>query len=129
MRRRPERTAITLLQPRPADQPLSVRRLVQGAAGYASAYRAAGVQPGEVVVLILQHGEALIDAFWGALLAGAVPSMMPFLTEKLAPEKYRQELAALVAVTRPAAVVTYPEFEPRCRARWRAAGRARCGRC
>ena len=108
----PERTAITLLQPRPADQPLSVRRLVQGAAGYASAYRAAGVQPGEVVVLILQHGEALIDAFWGALLAGAVPSMMPFLTEKLAPEKYRQELAALVAVTRPAAVVTYPTFAP-----------------
>ena len=106
----PERTAITLLQPRQPDQTLSVRRLVRGAAAYAGAYLAAGVQPGEVVVLILQHGEALVYAFWGALLAGAVPSMMPFLTEKLAPEKYRQELAALVAVTRPAAVVTYPEF-------------------
>jgi|SRR5579859_324368 len=108
----PERAAITLLQPRQPDQILSVRRLVRGAAAYASAYRAAGVQPGEVVVLILQHGEALVYAFWGALLAGAVPSMMPFLTEKLAPEKYRQELAALVAVTRPAAVATYPEFAP-----------------
>src|ERR1700737_4514617 len=77
----PERTAITLLQPRQPDQPLSFRRLMQGAAGYARAYIAAGVQPGEVVVLILQHGEALIDAFWGALLAGAAPSIMPFLTE------------------------------------------------
>ncbi len=107
----PDRTAITLLQPRQPDQPLSYRRLVQGAAGYARAYQAAGVQPGEVVVLILQHGAALVDAFWGALLAGAVPSLMPFLTEKLSPEKYRQELAALVSITRPAAIVTYPDFE------------------
>src|SRR5262249_18190005 len=108
----PERTAITLLQPRQPDQSLSYRRLLQGAAGYARAYQSAGVQPGEVVVLILQHGEALVCAFWGALLAGAAPSMMPFLTEKLAPEKYRQELAALVSITRPAALVTYPAFGP-----------------
>jgi fatty-acyl-CoA synthase len=106
----PERAAITLLQPRQPDETLSVRRLVRGAAAYAHAYRAAGVQPGEVVVLIVPHGSALVYAFWGALLAGAVPSMMPFLTEKLAPEKYRQELAALVGLTRPAAIVTYPAF-------------------
>ena len=108
----PERAAITLLQPRQPDQTLTFGQLMQGAAGYASAYAAAGVQPGEVAVLILPHGEALVYAFWGALLAGAVPSIMPFLTEKLAPEKYRQELAALVAITRPAALVTYPEFVP-----------------
>jgi acyl-CoA synthetase (AMP-forming)/AMP-acid ligase II len=36
---------------------------------------------------------------------------MPFLTEKLSPERYRADLAALVSVTRPASVVTYPEFE------------------
>jgi fatty-acyl-CoA synthase len=108
----PDRAAITLLQPRQPDRPLSFRRLMQGAAGYARAYMSAGVQPGEVVVLILQHGEPLVYAFWGALLAGGVPSIMPYLTEKLAPDKYRQELAALVAITRPAAIVTYPEFAP-----------------
>jgi len=112
----PDRAAITLLQPRLPDQPLTYRRLLHGAAGYAHAYQAAGVQPGEVVVLILQHGEALVYAFWGALLAGAVPSMMPFLTEKLSPEKYRQELAALVRITRPAALVTFPEFAAEVRA-------------
>lgn len=112
----PDRPAITLLQARQPDQPLSFRRLMQGAAGYARAYQAAGLQPGEVVVLILQHGEALVDAFWGAQLAGLVPSIMPFLTEKLSPEKYRQELAALVAITRPAALVTYPEFAPEVQA-------------
>jgi len=35
---------------------------------------------------------------------------MPFLTEKLLPERYRADLAALVSVTRPEAIVTYPEF-------------------
>jgi acyl-CoA synthetase (AMP-forming)/AMP-acid ligase II len=36
---------------------------------------------------------------------------MPFLTEKLPPEQYRADLAALISVTRPAGIVTYPEFE------------------
>jgi acyl-CoA synthetase (AMP-forming)/AMP-acid ligase II len=41
---------------------------------------------------------------------------MPFLTEKLSPERYRAELSALISVTRPAAIVTYPEFETEVRA-------------
>jgi len=70
-----------------------------------------GIQPGEVVILILQHGEDLIYSFWGAVLHGAIPSMMPFLTEKLSPERYKADLAALISITKPAAIVTYPEFE------------------
>src|SRR5579859_6056670 len=118
----PERAAVILLQPRQPDQVVTFRWLMEGSAGYARAYLQAGLLPGEVVVLILQHGEALVYAYWGALLAGVVPSIMPFLTEKLAPEKYRQELAALVAVTRPAAIVTYPEFAPEVHAALAASG-------
>ncbi len=106
----PDRPALHLLQARQPDQTVTYRGLLAGAAGYARAYAAAGLRPGEVVVLILQHGEALVYAFWGAILYGAAPSIMPFLTEKLAPERYRQELAALVEITRPAGLVTYPEF-------------------
>ena len=65
------------------------------------------------MVLIQQHGAELVHAFWGAILHGAVPSIMPYLTEKLSPEQYRNDLASLIKVTRPAAVVTYPEFEER----------------
>jgi acyl-CoA synthetase (AMP-forming)/AMP-acid ligase II len=36
---------------------------------------------------------------------------MPFLTEKLLPERYRADLAALVSVTQPTAIVTYRDFE------------------
>ncbi|MCC6189301.1 MAG: AMP-binding protein [Anaerolineales bacterium] len=112
----PERPALHLLHPKQPDQTLTYRDLLDRAAGFARAYAQAELAPGEVVVLILQHGEALVAAFWGAVLAGAIPAIMPFLTEKLAPEKYRQELAALIAITRPAALVTYPAFEPEARA-------------
>jgi acyl-CoA synthetase (AMP-forming)/AMP-acid ligase II len=40
---------------------------------------------------------------------------MPFLTEKLSPERYRADLSVLISVTRPAAIVTYPEFEQEVR--------------
>jgi acyl-CoA synthetase (AMP-forming)/AMP-acid ligase II len=98
------------------DQAITYAQLMRGAAGYAGALAEAGILPGEVVVLILQHGEALPFAFFGASLHGAVPAIMPFLTEKLSPEKYRTDLAALIDVTRPAAIITYQEFENEVRA-------------
>jgi len=106
----PDRAALYMLFARQPDQPVTTRELLHGAAGYAQALAAAGIQPGEVVILILQHGEALLQAFLGAVLHGAVPSIMPFLTEKLSPEQYRRSLSALFEITAPAAVVTYPEF-------------------
>ena len=106
----PERFTVRLLHNRQPEQTLTYRQLMHGAAGYARALAKAGIQPGEVVILILQHGEALIHAFFGAILYGAIPSIMPFLTEKLSPEQYRRSLAALFEITAPAAVVTYPEF-------------------
>lgn len=112
---KPDQTIITLLRAKQEDQPISYRQLIEGAAGYAATYQKQGIQPGEVVVLILQHGEELVYAFWGAVLHGAIPSIMPYLTEKLLPERYRADLAALIEVTQPSAIVTYPEFESEVR--------------
>jgi fatty-acyl-CoA synthase len=106
----PDRTAVHWMAARQADKPVTYRDLVCGAAGYAAALQRAGVQPGEVVVLILTHSEALAFSFFGAVLQGAIPAIMPFLTEKLSPDSYRRSLKSLFEVTRPAAVVTYPEF-------------------
>ena len=113
---RPEQVALYLLQNGQPDCPVTYRQLLDGAAAYAQAYRQNGIQPGEVVVLILQHGRDLLNAFFGAVLQGAIPSIMPFLTEKLLPERYRADLAALVSITQPAALVTYPDFEAEVRA-------------
>jgi fatty-acyl-CoA synthase len=106
----PARTAVHWLAARQPDRPVACRDLVCGAAGYAAALQRAGVQPGEAVVLILTHSEALAFSFFGAVLHGAIPAIMPFLTEKLSPDSYRRSLKSLFEVTRPAAVVTYPEF-------------------
>jgi fatty-acyl-CoA synthase len=108
---RPDQVAVYLQHAGQPDLPITYRRLLEGSNGYAQTYNERGILPGEVVVLILQHGQDLIFSYFGAILHGAIPSIMPFLTEKLSPERYREDLASLVEITRPAAIVTYPEFE------------------
>jgi len=114
--RHPDKIAVYLLHAGQADRAVSYRDLLHGAAGYVKTYCQHGIQPGDVVILILQHGIDLLYAYFGAILHGAIPSILPFLTEKLLPERYRADLAALIAVTRPTAIVTYTEFEHEVRA-------------
>ncbi len=112
---KPDKVCLYILQTDHPDFPITYRDLLRGAAGYAKSYEKAGILPGEVLVLILQHGIDLIFAYFGAILHGAIPSIMPFLTEKLLPERYRADLASLVSITRPAGIVTYGEFEEEVR--------------
>ena len=106
----PQAIAVRLLFNQEPERVLTYTRLIYGSAGYAAALHNAGIKSGEVVILILQHGEDLLYAFFGAILHGSIPAIMPFLTEKLSPEQYRLSLSALFEITAPAAVVTYPEF-------------------
>ena len=111
----PSRTAVVLQHAGQEDVSLTYGELIEGAHGYSRELDRKGVRPGDVVVLILQHGADLVNAYWGTILQGAVPSIMPFLTEKLSPERYRADLSVLIGVTRPAAIITYPEFEAEVR--------------
>ncbi|MEN6393681.1 MAG: AMP-binding protein [Anaerolineaceae bacterium] len=106
----PEKPAITLIHNQNLEQTITYRDLFQGASAFMKALEEAGILPGEVVILILNHGENLIYSFFGAILHGAIPSIMPFLTEKLEPDHYRQSLTSLFKITKPAAIITYPEF-------------------
>jgi len=110
----PDRVAIHLMEG-DVDHSISHRVLLHGAEGYAQTLAQAGVGTGEPVVIILQHGRALIEAFFGAVLYGAIPAIMPFLTEKMSPDRYRESLSSLMEITRPAAIITYPEFVPQAR--------------
>ena len=60
---------------------------------------------------MLQHGESVIYGFWGAMLLGAVPSIFPFLTEKLDPERYFDSLYKLVEHENVRVVITYSDLE------------------
>ena len=112
----PDRVVVTLQFASLDDLPVTCDRLLHRSDAFARTLAREGIQPGEVVVLILQHSEELLYSFWGSILHGAIPSIMPFLTEKLSPERYRADLASLISVTRPTAIVTYPEFEADVRA-------------
>ena len=106
----PERVAVTLQFANLPDLPISYSQLLRGAQGFSASLKKEGIASGEVVLLILRHGEELIYSYFGAIIHGAIPSVMSFLTEKLSPERYRADLATLISVTRPAAIVTYGEF-------------------
>ncbi|HJS18730.1 MAG TPA: AMP-binding protein [Anaerolineales bacterium] len=118
--RNPQRVAVCLQFSGREDHPVTYDQLMRGSAAFAQILAREGIQPGEVVVLILQHGEELLYVFWGSILHGSIPSIMPFLTEKLSPERYRADLASLISVTKPAAIITYPEFEADVRTALRA---------
>ncbi len=106
----PERVAATLQFANLPDLPISYSQLLRGAQGFSASLKKEGIASGEVVLLILRHGEELIYSYFGAIIHGAIPSVMSFLTEKLSPERYRADLSTLISVTRPAAIVTYGEF-------------------
>jgi len=112
----PDKVCVTILHGGQPDLPVSYCDLIHGASGYVKTYVKNDIRPGEVDLLILQHGIDLLYAYYGAILHGAIPSIMPFLTEKLLPERYRADLAALVSVTQPTAIVTYRDFETEVRA-------------
>ncbi len=106
----PDSVSIYVLDSRHPDSPVTYRNLFERSFSFALRLEQARVQPGEVVIIILPHSSDLVCAFFGAILAGAVPSIMPFLTEKLSPDQYRASLSALFEITRPAAIITYPDF-------------------
>jgi acyl-CoA synthetase (AMP-forming)/AMP-acid ligase II len=109
--RAPERAAIHLVQSKQDDCLITQHDLLRGAAGFAKLLAQNDIRQGDIVVIIQPHGETLIYSFWGAVLHGAVPSILPPLTEKLLPDRYRKDLAALLGLTKPHAVVTYAAFQ------------------
>lgn len=106
----PDKVCVQLLQTNQPDQPITYQDLLEGSAGYVKTYQNKGILPGEVVILILQHGIELLYAYFGAILHGAIPSIMPYLTEKLLPERYQADLSALILITNPAGIITYRDF-------------------
>ena len=107
----PKRTAVVFQQRNQPDLVITTQTLYRNALRYGQILKEQEINPDEVVIIVLQHSVDLIYAFFGTMLAGAVPSIMPFLTEKLSPEHYRKSLRSLFEVIQPAAVITYKEFE------------------
>ena len=107
--KQPDKTIIHLLLEHEFHA-ISYRSLLTGATAYQRSLQACGVGPNEVVIIILPHSEDLVYAYYGCVLNGSIPSIMPYLTEKLIPEKYRQDLESLFMITHPQGVITFKDF-------------------
>ena len=107
----PDKIILHLQKAGNEDIHLSCKDLIEGSAKYSNALTSSGINPGEVVVIILQHGLDLIYSYFGTILNGSIPSIMPFLTEKLLPEKYRKDLNSLIEITKPTGIITFNEFQ------------------
>lgn len=107
---KPGVTAIHFLESGVDDLSISYQDLYLRSSDFAKELDRAGIKPGEVVVLIVDYRPDLLYAFWGSILQGAIPSILPFLTEKLNPERYLSDLTSLISVTRPSAIITYADF-------------------
>lgn len=79
------------------DRTIRWRELVAGMDQFSAAVLAAGVMPGEPVIILLPHHPALYSSFLGAMDCGAVPSFMPLPSHKQDPQLYWQEQRALLA--------------------------------
>jgi fatty-acyl-CoA synthase len=107
----PDKIIIYLLKSGFPDQAISYKDLIMGSANFTGELIRKEIKPGEVVILVLQHGIELVYAYFGCILHGAIPSIMPFLTEKLIPDRYRNDLISLIKITKPSAIITYIDFK------------------
>lgn len=80
-----DQTRLILVASDGQDQALTaphIRALMASAARQA---RSAGIEPGEPVLLLFQHGLPVIQGFLGLLMAGAVPCLLPYWSDSAAP--------------------------------------------
>lgn len=75
----------------------SYAELVASADRWVQAFLAAGLVPGQRVVVILEHGEPLYSAYLGALLGGFCPAYFAHPSEKVGRGAYIATFRALLA--------------------------------
>jgi len=88
-----------------AEAAMTWRDLHTMAQHFRASYCTAGLNPGDEVLLFIRHRPELYGAFFGALLAGLVPSYMPCTSPRQDPVIYWSSHQELMDRTRPAAIV------------------------
>lgn len=106
-----DRTAITFLGEDGSALELSAADLYRRAGQFSQSLAHAGIQPGDLIILVFPHTIDLLTAFLGASAHGAIPSIFPYLTEKLDPSFYRRRVRALVEEAEPQALLVAREFK------------------
>lgn len=86
---------------------ISMRDLYARSMAYAACYVRSGAQPGDLIIVMLEHSPHLFYSYVGAILMGAVPSFMPFPSPKQRPEIFWSDHEELFRRIKPRLFVTY----------------------
>jgi fatty-acyl-CoA synthase len=106
----PDRTALVFVREDGVEEHLSAGEFGAELERHARYLQAAGIGPGDLVILVMRHSRELLSAFWGAMRLGAIPSIFPFLTERLDPSYYLAQLSNLVTYSGAQAILTSPDL-------------------
>lgn len=63
---------------------------------WAAILQGAGLEQGQLVLLVLEHSLDLLFSFWGAIYLGAIPAIFPTLTGKMDYVYYAQQVQQLI---------------------------------
>ena len=103
---RPDAIALVYVSDRTGDLRLSRSEICQRTAECAARLEAAGVRPGDVTLIAVDHGVRQIELFLGALHAGATPCLFPALAPRLDPAGFADRLANAAERLQPNVVVS-----------------------
>ena len=89
---------------------LTYGELARKALATAEDFHRLGIAGGDTALVAMECSTDLICTWYGLMLAGAIPAIVPFLTDRVSPEKYNVRLINLVRTSRAKAIVTFPEL-------------------
>jgi acyl-CoA synthetase (AMP-forming)/AMP-acid ligase II len=104
--RRPQDEALVLLDRKRGEQTVTLATLWEQARAFQATFVRRGLEPGQVVVLVLPTSAELIAAYFGAMLAGGVPAMLATPSHRIEdPRLFTAKVAHVVANARPHSLV------------------------
>lgn len=92
-----EKAFVTMWLDDDAEQTFTFGEFIDWSNAQAASFKELGLRKGDTVILIMPQGVALMAAFAGALLLGAVPAILAYPTFKVEPSKYRFGLSGVSA--------------------------------
>src|SRR5215212_2981700 len=88
----PKHTVLHFTHPNGTADDISYERLHEDACRIALHLQSIGIRPGNLVLLAFEHGYPLAATFLGAIYAGAIPSMLPYITHDKIPLEYAERI-------------------------------------
>ncbi len=102
----PQGPAFVFLTADGQEQEVSNEQFYRDLRGCAFRLADRGIQPGEIILLALDHGYDLLICFWGAVYCGAIPSVLTYWRFGSEKDAYVRKVGNMAAAVRAQAVIT-----------------------